>query len=349
MMDMLDYLDMFKDKNFYEYPFNDIDNLILSQLSYLPLGGIVPSLYEKGLTLYEVSLRYFSKYDDKFLKKQWYLIPKVSNLLSKMASSKRYKDAILYNYVNMVDDQKQFGALSIRLNDNSIYVSYEGTDNTTIGWKEDFIMACNYPVHSQLLAAKYLNRSIRIYDKVVRIGGHSKGGNLAVSAAMGCNFFIKNKIVAIYNNDGPGFLKEQVESKQYKKILPKIKMFVPKDSIVGMLLYHQVDYTVVKSNKLGIFQHDAFTWVCNKNSFVVDKLSAKSKRVAKKLNAKLETYTPLDKQKIVEDIFSIFEDNQIKLLKEINLKKLFNLFISFRNVDKETKKLVLEFIKLIFI
>ena len=346
---MFDYLEKVKDKDFSEYAFNDIDNLILSQLSYLPLGGIVPSLYEKGITLYEVSLRFFSKFDDKYLKKQWYLIPKVSNLFSMMATSRRYGNAILYNYVNIVDDQKQFGALTIRLNDDSVYVSYEGTDNTTVGWKEDFIMACNYPGHSQLLAIKYLNRSIKFYDKIIRVGGHSKGGNLAVSAAMGCNFFIRNKIVAIYNNDGPGFLKEQVESKQYQKILPKIKMFVPKDSIVGMLLYHQVNYTVVKSNKLGIFQHDAFTWICNDNSFVEDKLSSKSKRVAKKLNEKLDSYTPIDKQKIIEDIFSIFEDNQIKLLKEINLKKLFDLFISFRNVDKETRKLVLEFIKLIFI
>ncbi len=348
-MDILGYLEKHKDKSFREYPFNDIDNLILSQLSYLPLAGIVPSMYEKGLTLYEVSLRYFSKYDDKYLKKQWYLIPKVSNLLDKMAASRRYGDAILYNYVNIVDDHKQFGALSIRLNDDSVYISYEGTDNTTVGWKEDFIMACNYPGASQLLSVKYLNRAIRINDKIVRVGGHSKGGNLAISAAMGCNFFVRNKIVAIYNNDGPGFLKEQINSIKYKRISPKIKMFVPKDSIVGMILYHQVEYLVVKSTKLGIFQHDAFTWVCGDSTFVVDKLSNKSKNLGKKLNERLETLSPVDRARTVETIFSIFEDNDIKLLREINLKKFFDLFASFRNLDKETRKLVLDFVKLIFI
>ena len=348
-MDIVAYLDKFKDKTFVEYPFNDIDNLILSQISYLPLGGIVPSLYEKGLTLYEVSLRFFNKYDDNYLKKEWYMIPKVANLLAKMASRRRYSDSILYNYVNIIDNHKQFGALSIKLNDNSIYISYEGTDNTTVGWKEDFIMACNFPAGSQLLAIKYLNRAVRLSDEVVRVGGHSKGGNLAISAVMGCNFIIRSKVVAIYNNDGPGFLKEQVNSSKYRKILPKIKMFVPKESIVGMILYHKANYVVVKSNRLGIFQHDAFTWMCNDKTFIEDKLSNKSKNVGKKLNARLETLSFSKRKKIVEAIFSVFEDNDIKLLREINLKKFFDLFLSFRNLDKETKKLVIDFIKLIFI
>lgn len=348
-MNILDYVEKYGDKDFNEFSFNDVDNLILSQLSYLPLSGIVPSLYEKGITLDDACSNFFKKYSQNDIKKQWYLIPKVSILFKMMSSTKRYGNSILYNYVNIVDSSKQFGALCIRLNDNSVYISYEGTDNTLVGWKEDFKMACNYPVPSQLLAVKYLNRVVRFSDKVIRIGGHSKGGNLAVSAAMGCNFIVRSKIDTIYNNDGPGFLKEQVESKKYLKIISKVKMFVPKESIVGMLLYHDVDYIVVKSSRLGIFQHDAFSWQCSGNSFVIDKLSNRSKNLEKKLNKKLEEMSPLERQTVVEAIFSIFEDNDIKLTKEIKLNKILDILKSIKNTDKEIRKLILDLIKAAFI
>lgn len=255
----------------------------------------------------------------------------------------------MYNYVNIIDNKKQFGALSIRLNDKSVYVSYEGTDNTLVGWKEDFKMACNYPIPSQLLAMKYLNRTLKFSDTTVRLGGHSKGGNLAVSAAMGCHFYLKGKIIAIYNNDGPGFLKEQVISRNYQKIMPKIKMFVPKQSVVGMLLYHQVDYKVVKSNKRGIFQHDAFTWQCQENSFELDSISTKSKKIYKGLNEWLENLSPEKRQQLVEEIFEIFENNDIKFTSDIKLDKIFSLLKSINNMDKEIKRLIIELVKLVVI
>lgn len=344
-MSIFDYLEKHKNKDFIEFAFNDIDNLILSQLSYLPLSGIVPSLYEKGITLNEASSLYFKKFSQTDIKNSWYLIPKISKLLKEMTGSKRFGDAILYNYVNMIDENKQFGALAIRLNDNSVYISYEGTDGTMAGWKEDFKMACNYPVPSQRLAVKYLNRTIKFSDKLVRLGGHSKGGNLAVSAAMECNFWIRTKIDAIYNNDGPGFLKEQIESKKYNRIILRVKMFVPKESVVGMLLYHDVDYMVVKSNTVGLFQHDVFSWQCYGNSFVVEKLSDRSKKLEKKLNQKLEEISPLERQLIVETIFSIFEDNDIKLTKDIKFNKILDILKGIKNTDKEVKKLILDLIK----
>lgn len=348
-MNIFDYLEMHKDKNFNEYGFNDIDNVILSQLSYLPFSGIVPPMYGKGITLTEASDLFFKKFSKSEIKNSWYLIPKISKMFKEMSGSKRYGDAILYNYVNMIDDNKQFGAIAIRLNDNSVYVSYEGTDGTMAGWKEDFKMTCSYPVPAQRLAVKYLNRTVKFSDRLIRLGGHSKGGNLAVSAAMECSFWIRPKIDAIYNNDGPGFLKEQMESKKYSRIVLRVKMFVPKETIVGMLLYHDVDYTVVKSSTVGLFQHDVFTWQCYGNSFVVESLSDRSKKIEKRLNQKLEEISIEDRQRLVETIFSIFEDNDIKLTKDIKLNKILDLLKDIRSLDKDVKKMVFDLIKAAFI
>lgn len=346
---MIDYLDKYGDKTFKEFKFNDIDNLILSQLSYLPLSGIVPSLYEKGIMLKEVSLKFFQKYSKDEIEKQWFLVPKTSNLLKKMSMTKRFCDAILYGYINIIDNNRQFGALSIRLNDNSVYVSYEGTDDTLVGWKEDFKMACNYPVPSQISAVKYLNRVIKFSDKVIRLGGHSKGGNLAVSAAMGCSFFIRYKIECIYNNDGPGFLKQQVLSNKYKKISSRIKCFVPRQSIIGMLMYHNTDYKVIKSNGFGILAHDAFNWQVEDFNFVEDKISYKSKKMQKNLNKFLDSLSVTQRQEVVEAIFTIFEDNDIKFTNEIKFNKVFDMFKSLRGIDKDIRKEIYELLKIILI
>ena len=348
-MTILDYLDMYGDKTFFDLEFNEIDNLILSQLSYLPLGGIVPSLYEKGIVLEEACLKFSKKFSNSDINKMWFLVPKVAKLFKRLSVTNRYKDAILYGYLNIVDNNRQFGALTIKLNDNSVYVSYEGTDDTLVGWKEDFEMACNYPVPSQILAYKYLNRVVRFSDKVVRVGGHSKGGNLAVCAVMKCSFLIRRKVVKIYNNDGPGFLKELVMSNKYMRITSKIINYFPRQSIIGMLMYHNTDYKVIKSNGLGILAHDVFNWQINNNHLIEDKISNKSKRLQKNLNVYLDRLSIGQRREIVESIFTIFEDNDIKFTNEIKFNKVFDMYKSLKDINRDVRKQIFELLKIILI
>ena len=348
-MTLLNYLDKYGNKSFLEYKFNNVDNLILSQLSYLSFSGIVPSLYEKGIRLDEACEKYFQKFSMNDINHSWYLIPKISNLLKRMSDCDRYKDAILYNYVNLIDKHGQFGALCIRLNDDSVYVSYEGTDDTMVGWKEDFEMACSYPVSSQKYAVMYLNRAIKFSDLVVRVGGHSKGGNLAVCAVMNCHFYIRNKIIEIYNDDGPGFLRQQVISSKYKKIAAKIKMFIPKQSIVGILMYHNTNYKVIRSSGFGILAHDVFNWQVNDNDFVYDELSGRSIKLQKNINKYLDKLSVAERRKVVESLFSIFEDNNIKLTSEIKFNKMLDMFKSLVNLDKEVRKEIYELLKIIIL
>lgn len=155
------------------------------------------------------------------------------------------------NYINKIDaqEEKQFSAITIHMPDNTIYISFRGTDNTLIGWKEDFNMSFQSKVPSQLDAIEYINKIASKYKEKLRIGGHSKGGNLAVFGASFCKSNIQNRVINVYNNDGPGLQQDIIDSKEYKKILPKIHTYIPQTSIIGRLLYHEENYTVVQSTQ----------------------------------------------------------------------------------------------------
>lgn len=342
-MNIIDYIKKHKNEDFKQFKFTEVDNLIFSTLPYIDFTGIIPAFTGKKILLKDVAKAF------KDHSQRGGFLGNTYKMLQIMADSKRYGDALLYNYMNIVNDEMQFGAISIKLNDNSIFVAFAGTDTSIIGWEEDFKMAYLYPGASQKYAAIYLNKAIRLFDTKVRVGGHSKGGNLAICATMNSNFYIRKKVIAIYNNDGPGFLKDQVNSKKYKKINHKIKMFVPEQSIIGMILYHQEEYTVVKAKGFSILQHDAFNWLCDTDSFVKSKLNKRSKNLEIRITKKLEEMPTEKRLDLVKNIFDVFKNNAIKDTKDIKLKKLLQLIKSFSGLDKETKNLLLELLMIIFI
>ena len=266
-----------------------------------------------------------------------------------MKDSRRYQDTLLYNYMKVVNSDMQFGAITMKLPDYSIYVAFAGTDTSIIGWEEDFKMTYLYPGASQKYASIYLNKAIGLLDKKVRVGGHSKGGNLAICAVMNSHFWIRKKVKKINNFDGPGFLKKEIESKVYQKIEPRIKMYVPKESIIGMLFYNTLDYVVIKSKGLRILQHDAFNWQCKNTEFIRDSQSKRSKALQQKLTKKLEELTLDERTLLVNNLFNIFKNNNIKDTKEIKVKEIFKLIKEFKKLDKETQNLLTELLIIIFV
>ena len=206
-----------------------------------------------------------------------------------------------------------------------------------------------YPGASQKYASIYLNKAIGLLDKKVRVGGHSKGGNLAICAVMNSHFWIRKKVKKINNFDGPGFLKKEIESKVYQKIEPRIKMYVPKESIIGMLFYNTLDYVVIKSKGLSILQHDAFNWQCKNTEFIRDSQSKRSKALQQKLTKKLEELSLDEKTLLVNNLFNIFKNNNIKDTKEIKVKEIFKLIKEFKKLDKETQNLLTELLIIIFV
>ncbi len=344
-MNIIDYIKKNKDKTFKELPFNEIDNLIYALLPYIDFTNIVPAFKSKKITLKEVALKLRGKKNDF----RGMFIGNTFKMLEIMKDSRRYQDTLLYNYMKVVNSDMQFGAITMKLPDYSIYVAFAGTDTSIIGWEEDFKMTYLYPGASQKYASIYLNKAIGLLDKKVRVGGHSKGGNLAICAVMNSHFWIRKKVKKINNFDGPGFLKKEIESKVYQKIEPRIKMYVPKESIIGMLFYNTLDYVVIKSKGLRILQHDAFNWQCKNTEFIRDSQSKRSKALQQKLTKKLEELTLDERTLLVNNLFNIFKNNNIKDTKEIKVKEIFKLIKEFKKLDKETQNLLTELLIIIFV
>ncbi len=344
-MNLIDYVKKNGYKDFKEKKFNEVDALILAVIPYVPLNDIVPPFKKKAITIKEC----VKKLDKNLMRAKGIFVVNSFNLLEAMADSPRYQNILLYNYMYIVNLEMQFGALTMKLPDKSTYIAFAGTDTSIIGWEEDFKMAYMYPGAGQKYASIYLNKAIKLLDRNIRIGGHSKGGNLAISSAMNAKFFIKPRIKEIYNFDGPGFLKEQFESKEYKTLEKKIKMFIPEQSIIGMILYHTPDYKVVKAKHFSILQHDAFNWKLDNNGFILSIQNKRSKNLERKLTQKLEKLSVPERLQLVENMFNLFKKNDIKDTKEIKLNSVLKLIKSFRELDKETKNQLIEFLIILFI
>ncbi|MEG2457649.1 MAG: Mbeg1-like protein [Bacilli bacterium] len=346
-MNIIDYIKYYKDIPFSESSFNDLDALLLASLSYLDLKEILPTSLAK--TSLENAYNEYRSFADKIEKKEIYFIKSVKEIFNLMASGKRYSQSILYNYKHIIDDKTQFGALSIKLPNGIIYISFEGTDNSLIGWKEDFSLSYDFPTSSQKKAINYVNTSIsRWNSKEIIFGGHSKGGNLAMSAAMKCNNSIKRKIKNVYNFDGPGFRKIEYNSESFNKIKNKIKLFVPTESIVGMLLLNPTDYIVIKSNTRGIWQHELTSWMCYGQFFIKGELSQKSKSFENRIKSFLLNHDYNQREILVNTFFDILEKCDIKTTNELlrlQLPKIMALIKEVQNIDEESKKILIDCLK----
>lgn len=345
-MNMFDYVKKYGNYSFEDKPFNEVDNVIFSQIPYLPLKGVVSGFGHRPVTLSKAA-----RMLEREVKKKRSILParfykKVYRLFFLMKDTPRYKDLLLYNYIRIVDYDRQFGAITIKLPDDTVYVSYEGTDCAISGWYEDARMTYSFPVPAQELAANYLSRTIRFLDKKIIIGGHSKGGNLAVYAALEAPFYMKNKIVKIYNNDGPGFFKEHFNSKKYQKLLPKIVKIVPRETVIGMFLYQSEDIEIVKSKSKRILQHDPFNWQISNDRFERDNLSDFSRNVSIKTNTWLAKLSSSEKERCLKDLFKAFDSSDIVETNQLySLNKTKNFVKHLYHIDSESKENLIDVFK----
>ena len=256
MTNIFDYLEWRGDLDFERSPFNEADSLILTRLAYIPFDGTVSSEFSRRVPLPAAADAFLAKPDAEKLVR----MPLDLRLLRATAASERFKGVLVSGYVNEYDlaAEKQFSALCFTL-PSLTYLAFRGTDGTIVGWKEDFNMSFTCPVPAQKDAAEHLRRLLREVGGDIAVGGHSKGGNLAVYAASQSGRD-SGRIKAVYNNDGPGFTEQTLAQPGFAEIGDRVHTFVPQSSIVGMLLEHCEDYTVVNSDNIGIMQHDLYSW-----------------------------------------------------------------------------------------
>ena len=331
MKNFLSYLTT-NQKSFIEDPFNDIDSLIFAYLAYLHF----PTTKTK---LKELDIKKTTK------------VTKNKEFIKKVIESNRYKNIELCFFIEDTNDllEKQFSAVTFLLPNNTMYISFRGTDSSLTGWKENFNMAYTLPVPAQKEALNYVEKITKLIPRKFYIGGHSKGGNLAVYA--GCNLpnNLSNKIINIYSHDGPGFLKEFLTTSNYQSMKNKISKIVPSSSIIGMLLYTNEHYKIIKSSERGILEHDPFSWLIEENNFIVLKnLSDGTSYTNKVINDFITNLTKKEREIFVESLFIVLRSTNLTTLDEISknfIIKIPDIIIAIYKLDDVNKKYLLKTIK----
>ena len=345
--DFFDYLEYYGKYTFEERSFNEIDNVIFSMLAYVNYNGIVSENNEKK-SMSVASDEYFSMHTKKEIEKHFSGMRTAIDLLEKASKTNRFKDILLFNYLYIGNEDSQFSAITFDLGNKNYYVAFEGTDALISGWEEDCKMAYSFPVEAHIQAKKYLKRYTFKNVKLI-IGGHSKGGNLALVSSMYTNFLVRLKIKKVYNNDGQGLRKKQLESWRYKNIEKKYIHIIPDSSIVGLFLRHKNKFVVVKANMPGLISHDAKTWQIDYDKFKRTELSRFSRVFRDGFSRWLDKYNDTEREMFTKNVFDILRENKIETLLQFrdNYKLIADVLKTSKKVDPKVKDMTKDLVKVI--
>lgn len=316
MRTIFDYVREFGDTDFSVKPLNEVDNVIFSRLSYLDLAAF------KGKTLRETAERFPYTPNEKINLRNKIMV-RTEDLLYLLGETERFGKVLISDFEEITGGSYEtaFCAVTFRLYDDVSYISYRGTDEQILSFYEDAELAYSFPVKAQLAALSYTNRIFDTQSGSFYLGGHSKGGNLALFAYIFTKYENKERIITVYNNDGPGFPKDLVGVLFTPQNSEKIINLAPDGSIVGRMLEEGGAYTIIRSNAVGILQHNVFTWITNGDEFEkADKFSILSEYMEDTLTQSLDTLSRDDLRKTVESIYKIAKRGGIKTLDDINKK-----------------------------
>lgn len=322
MANIFDYIDWRGDISFRESPFNDVDALILAQLSYLPFEGVLQRGFGSQMRLYDAAELFDpEKVSDKL---KIITFKDDCELVRRLRGSTRFADILLDGYINETEPDKgeQFAALTFILPDGRKYISYRGTDDTIAGWKEDMNFSFMIETPSQLRAVKYLNDNFVGETEGLMLGGHSKGGNLAVYAAVYCEDEFRELIQKVYDFDGPGFRSEIADSQDYRRMIPNIISFIPETSFIGQLLTANVEHNIVKSSAFGIMQHIAYSWEVSRSALVLtNELSRAGSLINKTMKSWIDSLDDESRRMTVKAVFDVLEAPEAETFGELSRGK----------------------------
>lgn len=335
MGNIMDYISWRGDLSFEQSQFNEVDNLILACFSYVNLDGISAVTKQKGIGLKKLTEEFMKLHTMKELEADKSFIRLAPFMMMEMAKSVRFGKCVVRNYVNdiVTEAEQQFAAMEIVLEDGTSYVSFRGTDDTIIGWKEDFNLSTGV-VPAQKRAIEYLQKISEHTDGMLRVGGHSKGGNLAIYGSVMCKS-AHEKILEIYSNDGPGFSREFQELPEMKEMMPKIIRIIPEYSIIGTLLEHEKEPVIVASSSKGLLQHDGFSWEVQGPALVRrDSLNKTALRFIEILHKWIDGMDMEQKRLLIEDLFATLQASGYENLSEVQSGGLKSLAAMVKRVEK---------------
>lgn len=328
-----------------EFPFNEVDSMILARFSYLRFDKIKMGTQE---TIESISNKM------KNLKNEEFLFNGDKELITNLGKSDRFKNMNVTDYVKNDNkkNEEQFGAITVHLSEDELYITFIGTDATIVGWKEDFNMAFMEHVPCQITGRAYLENIAKKYSKAnIRIGGHSKGGNVAIYSAITVDKAIQDRITKVDNFDGPGFSKEIIAKYQNLGIIKRIETFIPQDSIIGRLLNHKEKITVVLSKEKGIYQHDIYSWQVLDREIIKERRNTNnSENVNKIISNWLETTSNEQRQIFTDSIFELIYSAEVDTFKEITFSKSIpKMMQKYKTISSEDKKTITDMLKIFII
>ena len=306
MPTIFDYLKANQYDSFYDKEFTVLDAMALTELAYLPFEDLVPAeiSVQNYISLQHLAEQFEEKFQGKYPPLGMVNAHRLK-LLSYLSSFKRYKHIRALGFANDVslDSQKQFAAITYQIRPKEYLVVFRGTDDSIIGWKEDFHLTYMKEIPAQLAARDYLKEVLDKLDGKVWLAGHSKGGNLATYAACHVETSIQDRIQKVYSFDAPGLHSSIRNSDNFKAIEGKILSIIPENSIVGMMLETPETDLVVKSKTFGLLQHLMVSWEIEGDQFkVVPKVTEDSIQV----DQTLKTWTANLSEEELRDFFDLF-------------------------------------------
>lgn len=358
MGNIIDYVNCFQ-YTFAEKDFSDVDSLVLCQLSYLKMKELVPGLEEgqEFVSFEKVAGREHAEQvfaDERYREDN-------QKLAEAILKSRRFGDLALNYYIDILDKEMevQFSAVTFLAGKDAAgkeiyYIAYRGTDENLVGWKEDFTLAFSEPVVGQLYAARYMRKAAGHLPEDFYMGGHSKGGNLAVFAAMSSSAALQERILQVYSHDGPGFKPQVMERYEYGRVEDKVKKILPGSSLVGMLLERGSSYNVVESSSYGLWQHNPYTWIVDPENGKFQPMEDLKNGAKLMDNAVTDWIIGLDDEQVSrfsDVLFRVLAASEADNLIDFKAdwkKSLTGILQELREVDDKTKEEVEEIIKELF-
>ena len=339
MGNLFEYLSWRGDLSMNTVPVTAVDSLIFSALSYLNFEGIVPKDLKNPIPLSVAADAFLSLNNAQ----ERIRVKNDLQLLRAVADAPRFQNIRLAYYRSklIIEEETQFAALAFLLEDGTAFLAFRGTDYSLVGWKEDLNMSFQDSVPAQREAAAYVTEFAESHPVLLRLGGHSKGGNLAVYAAAKVSPGLQNRILEVYNLDGPGFTENMMNDAGYLAIIPKIQTYIPESSIIGMLLEQRDEYQVIKSRQVGLLQHEPYSWEIQAGSFAYAEEISKANRFADEAIANwIRTMTPQEREAFVDATYQLLSASGASSVGELLHPKNMLAFFKALNANEESRKLL---------
>lgn len=318
---LFDYAKEYGEYSFEEEGINELDSAIFSMLSYINFEGTAAEGNRNGISLKELSARFFSSEFRYGLRNEnWDIWQSCMRMLETAANCRRYEDVKVKGYVSLLDELSatQFSAIIFSLSPNLHFIAFRGTDTSIAGWRDNFLMTCEDQTTTQMLALEYLEKWASRLPGAIHTGGHSKGANLAIYAAAQAKPEVQERIEGIWNFEGPGFSRNPDMLERIKAIDGRIKTYIPETSLVGVVMRSFTSYTVVQSDNKLFLQHDIFSWHVDGKQFEsAEETSRTSRMFDSTMNTTISNLSDAQFRILINALFDAMEDAGIHNVQDI--------------------------------